>query len=136
MKKVRVWVLAIVVFVFVFVVVSCRLQYDGDSNELLAKEEYSILQYYEYEYRDKENSMRPIVVGKALNTRFGVIGLPVAGSIKGYVWFIGNSSSNLIAQLPAEANFYVDETILKVISEIPWMSNSLKKYLSDSLSDS
>ena len=62
----------------------------GEPDELGSKPEYSILQGFEYDYRERPNDAPIRFRRHAMQSPSDVIGFPVAGRSTGYVWYIAN----------------------------------------------
>lgn len=107
----------------------------SQDNELASKNEYSVLQSYEYKYREESNATPYIIEKNALSSGADVIGLPVKGRTEGYVWLIAspNSTSSVLV-LPADTSFEVNSSTLQSLEKSVTMSPAtvglIKKALS------
>ena len=61
-----------------------------DPSELTNKTVYSILQSYEYKWRNRSNDSGCIVVISALNSDYHIVGIPLSNASKGYSWMVLN----------------------------------------------
>jgi hypothetical protein len=100
---------------------------DGD---LEYKSEYSVLQFYEYEFRSKDHAVAYVLHKNALNSGLDVVGFPVAGRDVGYVWIVAKTNKDgMILQIPERAEFLVDEGALVALKKEINFSPSVLKVL-------
>lgn len=124
MKRTILLILAIA-----FMLPACSDSSPG-SGELDSKSEYSILQYFEYEYRMKRNDLPFVTKKKALGSAFNVFGLPRSGAANGYVWFVANPrDENRIKLLPQETEFEVSEGVVADIEKEMSIARTVKTYI-------
>lgn len=83
-----------------FLITACGSCNDEPS-ELDTKEVYSILQSYGYEWSGKSSSGGYILVVSALGSRYDILGLPIKGRERGFVWLVLNP------KCPNNPNWYV-----------------------------
>lgn len=105
------------------------------SQELESKQEYSVLQSYEYNYRDRGNSDGVVVEELALGSKFHVVGLPKRGEPKGYIWFIANSDDpKAIQRLPKDGEVEIDLETLGEIQRSQGITRALREHLASRVS--
>ncbi len=74
----------------------CRSQAMNDElakNELANKPEYSVLQAYEYQYRDVKNDKSYLVFKNALKTDATVVAFPIKNKTTGYVVMLAETKT-------------------------------------------
>lgn len=90
-------------------------------NEFDTKPAYSVLQSYEFNWRNKPNSSGIMVVRAALGTEFDVVGLPIVGQDKGFTWIVLNPTKlddqSQFVRVPADKPIAVTDADLKKIEE-------------------
>lgn len=92
-------------------------------NELATKNEYSVLQHFEYKFRQKDHAQPYIVEADALGSGHDVIGLPIKGRDEGYVWLIAKSEGiDSVIVLPEKTSFTVDESTMRALEKSVKMS--------------
>jgi hypothetical protein len=110
-KSVPCFVLVTAVSLALFLT-SC-MNSESSDGELEKKSEYSVLQFYEYEFRNKDHSVAYTLQKNALNSGFDVIGFPITGRDVGYVWIAARANKDgVILQIPKQTEFLVDEATL------------------------
>ena len=94
---------------------------NSQPSELDTKSAYSVLQSYEFKWRDKSHSSGIVVVRSALATKFDIVGLPIAGQDKGFVWLVLNpmkpDEQRQFVRVPADMPIVVTDADLKSIEE-------------------
>lgn len=98
--------------------------------ELNTKSEYSVLQSFEFDYRQRTHAL-PYVIGKnALSSGYDVIGLPRTDGERGYVWLIANpSGAPAIKQMPSGVDFSISSDTLAVIEKSAQLDSEVRSYL-------
>lgn len=109
----------------------CSNCVSSEQNELDTKSEYSVLQYYEFEYRNHPNSKKLIIKKSALNTKYNVFGLPKANSKKGYVWIIANPDSDTqVKVMPSDITFLMNDKTMLILEKKIVLAPDVNKFLS------
>lgn len=108
---------------------ACGRNPDAD-RELSTKSEYSVLQAFEFDYRQREQEQPYLIEKNALSSDYDLIGLPIAGSERGYVWLIANpSGAPAIKQIPSKADFAISRDVLDAIEKSAQLSPAVRSYL-------
>jgi hypothetical protein len=95
-----------------------------------SKQEYSVLQALEYDYRALDQTQPVIIKTHVLSSAYNVVGFPKEGSPKGYVWLIANPVEEpLIKQLPVDAEFRLERANLEMIERKVDLNPEVKAYL-------
>lgn len=98
-------------------------------NELARKDEFSVLQHYEYEYRDRQPTERYLIYKGALKSNTDVIGFPLKSG-KGYVWIVANPKHvDDVLVMPEGSEFNVSNDDLADIQESVRLSPKVREYL-------
>lgn len=99
------------------------------NNELLDKNEYSILQFFAYEYQSKNNNNKYIIDANALNSGIDVIALPILGKSEGYVVIIAKSKNGTQVKIMPNVDFNLSHETFKKIQTTVILSPSVEAYL-------
>lgn len=102
----------------------------GFSDEAASKREYSIVQHYEYEYRDKPNNQPYILAEKALGSDYLVIGFPIEGANSGYVFMVANPRGKPYVKAMPDVPFVVTEVVLEDVQSKAEMADAVKAFIS------
>jgi hypothetical protein len=112
---------------------ACSVTSKGNE-ELAAKQEYSLLQGYEHDFRNSAHHESYIVIREARGTRFNLVGLPISDRNSGYLWIVANPNSPPeVKQLPTDARFKVTKRTFEGIQGSVDLSPAIEAYLSKSL---
>jgi hypothetical protein len=76
-------------------------------NEAVNKSEYSVLQYYGYEYRDATHDKPYMIFRRARNTELTVLAFPIKDKTVGYVVMIAGTQSVPSIKAMPEVDFEV-----------------------------
>lgn len=111
---------SLLLIVIMLLVAACQPD-NAQPSELDTKSAYSVLQSYEFKWRDKPHSSGIVVVRSALGTKFDIVGLPIAGKNKGFVWLVLNpmkpDEQGQFVRVPADLPVTVTDSDLKSIEE-------------------
>ncbi|WP_156362558.1 hypothetical protein [Xylophilus sp. Leaf220] len=78
-------------------------------NEAINKSEYSLLQYYAYEFQQAKHDRPYMIFKKALNTDINVIAFPAANKNNGYVAIIAKSAGYPRVKILPEEEFIINK---------------------------
>lgn len=108
---------------------SCTNSAPSDG-ELANKSEYSVLQFYEYEFRNKDHAIAYVLHKNALDSGLDVVGFPITGRDVGYVWIVARANKDgMIFQIPERTDFLVDEAALVALRKEINFSPAVLKFL-------
>lgn len=116
---------------FIFLISSCKE--DAMNNEFLDKQEYSILQSFEFNYRLKNNAEKYIINLNALNSGFDVIALPIAGKSEGYVVMLAKSKNGTQIKILPNVNFDLNHDTFKTLKAKVTLSPAVNDYLTSQI---
>jgi len=114
--------------VLLFLTSACNK--DANDDELANKPEYSILQSYEYKYRDMPNDKPYLVEMNALNTGLTVIAFPAQDKSHGYVVMLTNSSRSPDIKVLPDVDFVVTNESYKAVKEQIALSKEVDQFIS------
>lgn len=118
---------------FVFALASVLAGCGGETDagkELETKSEYSVLQGFEFDYRQRKQEQPYVIEKNALSSGYNLIGLPKADSENGYVWLIANPSSEpAIKQIPSNVDFSISKDALAAIEQSVQLTPAVQSYL-------
>jgi len=113
---------------FIIIIVGCDMQ-DGN-REITNKHDYSILQAYEYDYRDANNDKPYMVFNHALGTNKTVVAFPIKNKHVGYVVIIANPTVSSTAKYMPEADFVVTQDVFQTVKSQVSFSEETEKFIS------
>src|SRR5260370_28846126 len=90
----------------------CRSQAMNDEladNELANKPEYSVLQAYEYQYKDVKNDKPYLVFKNALKTDATVVAFPIKSKATGYVVMLAQAKALPKSKVIPDTDFVVTD---------------------------
>lgn len=128
MRNIPIGCFFIIIFIFCFIA-GCTGSSSSD-DEIESKSEYSALQFYEYEFRDKNNTQPYILYRNALKLDIDIVGFPIKGKSAGYVWLVvkaKNEESVLI--LPKSTDFVVSDAALEELKKSVRFSPTVLKFI-------
>ena len=120
------------VLILVIMTGGCDMQ--GEENELAKyelanKPDYSILEHYEYKYREANNDRPYMIIKRALKTDKTVVAFPIKNKSRGYVVLLVNSQNPpLVKYMPEEIFFVTRNTYLAVKVESS-LSNEVEQFI-------
>ena len=120
-----VWILMLLVFA------GCRSQPTNElaKNELDNKPEYSILQAYEYDYRDVKNDKPYLVFNNALKTDATVVAFPIKNKATGYVVMLAQAKNSPKVKVMPDADFVVTEGALREVRVTTPLSKEVEQFI-------
>ncbi|MEE7545957.1 hypothetical protein HF319_01885 [Xanthomonas sp. Kuri4-1] len=122
-----------VVLVLALALAGC-LSETNAGRELEAKSEYSVLQSFEFDYRERKQERNYIIEKNALSSGYDLIGLPKANVDHGYVWLIANPSSEpAIKKMPSDDVFSVNKDALAAIKQSVQLPPAMEAYLAENV---
>lgn len=77
------------------------------NNEAINKTEYSVLQHYEYEYREAKHDKPYMIFQHALNTKLTVLAFPIKDKSMGYVVMLARAEGVSKVKVLADVDFEV-----------------------------
>lgn len=124
---------SLLLFAIVLMVGACHSD-NAQPTELETKSAYSVLQSYELKWRNAPNSPGIVIAPSALGTRFDIVGFPISGRERGYVWVVLNpanpNDSRQFVRVPANVRFAVASADLRKIDQEIDLSPQARKVLS------
>ena len=116
---------ALVLFIFIIGISGC-----GYEQEAANKSEYSVVQGFEYKYRESDHDTDYKIFKNAMGGKEPVILLPIKGQATGYVVILARSEAPpLVKTLPQNINFTLTrDTLLRIKSEIS-ISKEVEQFL-------
>jgi hypothetical protein len=109
------------------VVGGCRSQARND--ELANKPEYSVLQAYEYQYRDVKNDKPYLVFKNALKTGATVVAFPIKSKPTGYVVMLAQAKYLPKVKAMPDTDFVVTQGALKEVRAATSLSNEVEQFI-------
>ena len=103
---------------------------EANEGELANKPEYSILQSYEYKYRDMPNDKPYLVEKNALNTGLTVIAFPAKDKSHGYVVMLTSSVRSPDILVLPEVDFVVTNGSYSSVKEQTSLSKEVDRFIS------
>jgi hypothetical protein len=101
----------------------------GMGNEFTNKSEYSILQSYEYEYRDVKNDKPYMVFKNALKTDLTVVAFPIKDKPKGYVVILARAEGSPKVKYMPDVDFVVTQNTLTEIQAAITLSKEVEQFI-------
>lgn len=100
------------------------------SDELKGKTEYSVLQSFEFKYRDEVNDQPYLVFKNALKTGLVVVAFPVKGKATGYVMILAQSDDDPKVKVVPAADFLVTREAYEAVKAATVMSKEVDQFIS------
>jgi hypothetical protein len=119
--------------VIYFSLASCAEE--GGENELSNKSEYSILQKYEFDLRETDNSVGHKIVNDALGSGRQLIALPLKNRSSGYVVLLSDSRIDGVRMTIPQDEFIVTRDTLIDIRHKTRLSRNVDDFLSSRVPD-
>ena len=98
-------------------------------NESISKTEYSILQSYEYQYRETSNDMPYLVLNHASDAT--VIAFPIKGKSQGYVVILAKSKGKPEVKMMPDADFIVTQAVYMAVKEEISLSTEVDRFIAE-----
>lgn len=95
-------------------------------NESTNKTEYSILESYEYEYREIENDVPYTIVKNALKTNATVLAFPIRGKAQGYVVMLAEAEGVPKDKALPETDFVVTQSAFTEVKAATGLSKEVE----------
>lgn len=113
------------------VVGGCRSQPTNElaKNELDNKPEYSILQAYEYDYREVKNDKSYLVFKNALKTDATVVAFPIKNKATGYVVMLAQAKYLPKVKAMPDADFVVTQGAFKEVRTATPLSKEVEQFI-------
>jgi len=113
------------------VVSGCGMQDMG--NEFANKTEYSILQSYEYEYREVKNDKPYMIFKNALKTDFTVVAFPIRDKPKGYVVLLAQTEGSPKVKFSPDVDFVVTQSTFAEVKATTPLSKEVEQFIATHL---
>ncbi len=118
----------LMILIFIMIIVGCDRQ---DTNkEIINKSDYSILQSYEYDYRNANNDESYMIFHHALGTNRTVVAFPIKNKNVGYVVIIANPIVSTTVKYMPESDFIVTENVFQKVKSQVSFSKETEKFIS------
>lgn len=98
-------------------------------NDFTNKSEYSILQSYEYEYREVKNDKPYMVFKNALKTNATIVAFPIKNKPKGYVVILAQAKSSPKVKFMPDTDFIVSQKIIEEVKAETPLSKEVEKFI-------
>jgi len=102
---------------------------ESQNNELANKTDYSLLQSYEYKYREVANDQDFIISQKTREKDATVIGFPRKDKAQGYVMVIANSRYDPKVKYMPEVDFTVTKATIEDVKSQINLSKEVESFL-------
>jgi hypothetical protein len=109
------------------VVGGCRSQAMND--ELANKPEYSVLQAYEYQYRDVKNDKPYLVFESALKTDATVVAFPIKNKTTGYVVMLAETKTVPKVKAMPDADFVASQRAFIEVRSVTPLSKEVEQFI-------
>jgi hypothetical protein len=118
----------LLIWLFILLGSGCDMQVIN--NDSVNKFEYSILQAYEYEYRDMRNDGAPyLIIKNALQTDMTVVAFPIKGKKTGYVFMLAQARGFPKGKFLPEVAFTVTKSMLEDLKTIIPISKEVESFI-------
>jgi hypothetical protein len=109
----------------------CRSQPTNElaKNELDNKPEYSILQAFEYQYREVKNDKSYLVFKNALKSDATVVAFPIKSKATGYVVLLAQTKSLPKVKAMPDADFVVTKDALEQVRAATPLSKEVEQFI-------
>jgi hypothetical protein len=109
------------------VVGGCRSKAMND--ELANKPEYSVLQAYEYQYRDVKNDKPYLVFENALKTDATVVAFPIKNKTTGYVVMLAETKTVPKVKAMPDVDFVVSQRAFIDVRSVTPLSKEVEQFI-------
>lgn len=99
------------------------------NNEAVNKTEYSVLQYFEHEYRDAKHDKPYMVFKRALNTELTVLAFPVSDKPVGYVVMLARAKGMPKIKVMTDVEFTVTKDAYTALKAETALSNEVAQFI-------
>ena len=99
------------------------------NNEEVNKSEYSVLQYYEYEYREAKHDNPYMIFKRALNTELTVLAFPIKEKPVGYVVMLARAEGVPKIKIMTEVDFTVTKNAYAAVKAETALSKEVDEFL-------
>lgn len=99
------------------------------NNEAVNKSEYSVLQYYEYEYREAKHDKPYMVFKRALNTELTVLAFPIKEKPVGYVVMLARAEGVPKIKIMTEVDFTVTKEAYAAVKAETALSKEVDQFI-------
>jgi hypothetical protein len=97
--------------------------------EAVNKSEYSVLQYYEYEYREAKHDKPYMLFKRALNTESTVLAFPIKEKPVGYVVMLARAEGVPKIKIMTEVDFTVTKDAYAAVQEETALSKEVDQFI-------
>ena len=101
------------------------------NNDAVNKSEYSVLQHYEYEYREAKHDKPYMVFQRALNTELTVLAFPIKDKPVGYVVMLARAEGVPKVKAMAEVDFEVTKDAYAAVKAETVLSKEVDQFVAD-----
>jgi hypothetical protein len=129
-QSVREMIKALLTFMF-FAAVGChsRAVSDEAANELANKPDYSILQAYEYDYREVKNDKPYLIFRNALKTGATVVAFPIKNRSTGYVVILAETKHTPKVKAMPQLDFVVTQDAFADVRTAAPLSREVEEFI-------
>jgi hypothetical protein len=99
------------------------------NNEAVNKSEYSVLQYYEHEYREAKHDKPYMVFRRALNTELTVVAFPIKENPVGYVVILARAVGVPKIKVMTEVDFTVTKDTYESVKAETALSQEVDQFI-------
>ena len=99
------------------------------NNEAVNKSEYSVLQYYGYEYREAKHDKPYMVFQRALNTELTVLAFPIKDKPVGYVVMLARADGVPKIKAMPEVDFEVTRDAYAAVKTETALSKEVDQFI-------
>lgn len=99
------------------------------NNDAANKSEYSVLQYYAYEYQDAKQDKPYMVFQRALNTELTVLAFPIKDKPVGYVVMLARAEGVPKVKSMTEVDFKVTKDAYAAVKAEASMSKEVDQFI-------
>ena len=100
------------------------------NNDAANKTEYSVLEYYAYEYHETKHDKPYMVFQRALNTEFTVLAFPIKDKPVGYVVMLARAEGVPKIKVMTEAGFVVTREAYAAVKTEAALSQEFDQFIS------
>lgn len=99
------------------------------NNEAVNKSEYSVLEYYAYEYREAKHDKPYMVFQRALNTELTVLAFPIKDKPVGYVVILASAEGVPKVKAMTEVDFEVTKDAYAAVKAETVLSTEVDQFI-------
>lgn len=120
------------VLILVIIIGGCDMQEEENElakYELANKPDYSILEHYEYKYREANNDRPYMIIKRALKTDKTVVAFPMKNKSRGYVVILASSQNPPSVKYMPEQDFVVTQDAYLAVKGQMSLSNEVEQFI-------